>query len=466
MAQDNDADNIDEDAQSLSAQIGLSDAFIREIRELLASDYTDRIHEICRDLPAPDAADLIAKVGFEERHKLVEILEHDISPEAFSYLDRGVLNDLFERMSGQHIASIVNGLESDDAISLINDLDKERRGEIMRNLSRKLRAAVEEGFTFPEKSAGRLMQREFVSIPQFWTVGKTVDYLRAAADALPRKFHDVFIVDPAHRFIGAVALSHLLCAGREVKVDALVHEEHTVIPAIMGREQVAHLFRRKDLLSAPVVDQSERLIGVITVDDIVDVIDAQAQEAFLKLGGVGNSDIFSAPFSTVRARFWWLAVNLLTAFADTAVISWFEGTIEKIVVLAALMPVVASMGGNAGTQTLAVVVRALATKELTAANTLRITMKELIVGSINGVIFGLIMIAAITLWYQDLRLGLVMAAAMVLNMAAAGLAGALIPIWLYRMKFDPAHSATVFLTTVTDVVGFFAFLGLAAWLLV
>jgi magnesium transporter len=447
-------------------QIGLSDAFIREIRDLLSENYTDRIQELCRDLPAADAADLLAKTGAEERERLVDILGDDLDPETFLYLDREVLNGLLQHMAGAHIASIVNALDSDDAITLINDLGEERRGEIMRHLSRKVRAAVEEGLNYPENSAGRMMQREFVAIPQFWTVGKTVDYMRAAAESLPEKFHDIFIVDPMHRFAGAVTLSRLLCARRETKVDVLLQEEHVAVPATMDREQVAHLFRRKDLLSAPVVDEKERLIGVITVDDVVDVIDAEAEEDFLKLGGVGGSDVFRPLIPTARARFWWLAINLLTAFAATFVISQFEHTIEKTVALAALMPIVASMGGNAGTQTLAVAVRALATRELTSANAWRLTFKELAVGAINGVLFGILMTGIIAAWYKDLRLAGIMAAAMVFNLVAAGFFGALIPIWLARLKFDPADSAAVFLTTVTDVIGFLAFLGLASWFLV
>lgn len=446
-------------------QVGLSDDFIREILELLGHDYTDRIQELCRELPAPDAAELLAKVSPEARLRLADILEEELSPETFAYLDRGVLNDLLGHMSAPRIATIVSGLMSDDAISLISDLGVDRRGEIMRSLSRKVRAVLEEGLTYPEKSAGRLMQREFVAIPQFWTVGKTVDYLRAAADSLPAKFYDIFIVDPTHRFMGAVALSQVLCAQRTVTVEGLMQPEYVTIPVNMGQEQVAHLFRRKDLLSAPVVEADGRLVGAITVDDIVDVIDAEAQEDFLKLGGVSDSDVFRPAFSTVRARFWWLAVNLGTAFLNTVVISKFEPAIEKLVLLAGLMPVVVSMGGNAGTQTLAVVVRALATKEVTAANAWRLVGKETAVGLLNGVIFGLIMIGIIAGWYRDWGLGLVMAGAMVINLVFAGLSGAFIPLLLSRANFDPAHSATVFLTTVTDVVGFLAFLGLATWFL-
>lgn len=445
---------------------GPSDAFISEILELLDHSYIDRIQELCRDISAPDAADLLLKVGKEQRLELVRILEDDLDPETFSYLDYDVLNGLLKHMQDVQVAGIVNALDSDDAIRLVEELDEDRRDDIMRHLSRRVRAAVEEGLTFPEESAGRMMQREFVAVPQFWTTGKTTDYLRVAAHTLPDKFYDAFIVDPMQRFVGAVALSSLLCAPRAVKIDTLVGEEHVTIPSDMPRAQVADLFRRKDLLSAPVIDAQGRLIGVITVDDIVDVIDELAESHFLKLGGVSDSDIFRPTLPTVRARFWWLAINLLTAFADTFVISLFSNTIEKIVALAALMPVVASMGGNAGTQTLAVAVRGIATKELTAANAWRVIGKELLVGSINGILFGITMIAIIVYWYHDVKLGLIMAAAMVFNLAAAGFSGAIIPIWLNRMGFDPAHSGAVFLTTVTDVVGFFAFLGLATLFLI
>ncbi|MDI1228457.1 MAG: magnesium transporter [bacterium] len=442
-------------------QVGLSDAFISELLELLDHQYTDRIQELCRDLSAPDAAELLIKVSPASRHQLVEILETVIQPETFSYLDHEMLNDLLEHMSGAHVAAIVNELESDDALRLIDDLDEERRHEIMRHLSRKVRAGVEEGLTFPEDSAGRMMQREFVAIPQFWTVGKIVDYLRAASDALPDKFYDIFIVDPMHRFVGAVTLSSVLCAQRAVKVDTLVSEEHVTVPVDMDREQVAFQFRRKDLLSAPVVDGDNRLIGVITVDDIVDVIDEVAQEDFLKLGGVSDSDINRNAISTAKARSSWLFINLFTAFLASFVIGMFEASIEKVVALAVLMPIVASMGGNAGTQALAVLVRAIATKEVSATNAWRIVGKECVVGLLNGIAFAIILGAAVWWWYSDFKLGIVIAASMVLNLFAAGFFGALIPVALTRFGLDPAPSSGVLLTTVTDVVGFLAFLGLA-----
>jgi magnesium transporter len=445
--------------------VGLSDSFIREIRELLEHDYTDRIQELCRELAAPDTADLLVKVRPEERHRLAEILEHEIDPETFLYLDEDILNDLFQHMPGPQIAGIVGALDSDDAISLIYDLDEDRRGEIMRSLSRKVRAVVEEGLTFPEYTAGRIMQREFVAIPQFWTVGKTADYLRAAADSLPQKFYDVFIVDPMHKFVGEVGLSQLLRAPRSAKIDTLLDEDHAVIPAAMDQEQVAHLFRRNDLLSAPVVDENGRLIGVITVDDIVDVIDEEAEDDLLKLGGVTDTDIYRTAARTAKSRASWLGVNLVTAFISAGVISMFKGSIEQVVALAILMPIVASMGGNAGTQTLTVAVRALATKELSAANAWRVIGKECVVGIINGLLFACLLGLIVFGWFQDAILGGIIAAALTVNLFVAGLFGAMVPIALDRMGLDPAPAAGVLLTTITDVVGFCSFLGLATWLL-
>ncbi len=454
--------NVDTPAADIPAeeQLGLSDDFIREVIDLLEEDTATGIREKCAHLNAPDAAELLTKVG-PLRHRLVDILEDDLSPETFSYLSYEILNDLFGYMSGPHIAAIVNELESDDAIHLIDELDETRRSEIMRHLSRKVRAAVEEGLNFPEESAGRLMQREFVAIPQFWTVGKTADYLRAASESLPDKFYDIFIVDPMHKFIGSVALSDVLCTQRSLKMETIVDENHVKIPVAMDQEHVAHLFRRKDLLSAPVVDDVGRLIGVITVDDIVDVIDAEAEEDLLSMGGVSDSDIYSSTFATARSRSSWLMVNLFTAFIAASVISLFEDSIERVVALAVLMPIVASMGGNAGTQTLTVAVRALATKELSATNAWRVIGKECLVGMLNGFFFAAILGAAVWWWFKDPLLGLVIAAALVINLLVAGFFGAFVPITLTRMKIDPAPSAGIFLTMMTDVIGFMAFLGLA-----
>lgn len=455
----------DDIAETAEQQVGLSDAFIADIIDLLDQDNEERVAELCQDLSAPDAAELIFKLDTQRRHDLVNTLGDVLLPETFSYLNDEILNDLFKHMAAGQIASIVNALETDDAINLIHDLDEDRRSEIMRLLSRKVRAAVEEGLTFPEKSAGRLMQREFVAIPQFWTVGKTVDYLRAAAESLPNKFYDIFIVDPMHRFVGSVALDNILCTQRTVKMDVIVNEEHVKIPVDMDQEQIAHLFRRKDLLSAPVVDDDGQLIGAITVDDVVDVIDREAEEDLLKLGGLSDSDIYRTPLATARSRSSWLLINLFTAFLAAAVISLFEASIEKIVALAILMPVVASMGGNAGTQALTVAVRALATKELSASNTWRTVRKECLVGFINGSCFALLLGGVVSWWFGSFKLGIVIAAALVINLFTAGLFGAMVPIMLHRAGLDPAPAAGVLLTTITDVTGFFAFLGLATFFL-
>lgn len=448
------------------SHLGLADHVIREVRTLLEDGALDAVRTLCSDMAATDMAELLTKIDPDKRLQLVDILGDLIDPEAFSYIDEDIRYDLFETMPAQRIAAIVNGLESDDAISLIYGLDEDRQREILRHLSRKVRAAIEEGLTFDEDSAGRLMQREFVAVPQFWTIGKTVDYLRAASDNLPPSFYDLFIVDHAHRFVGSIALSRVLCAQRTVRVDSLVGEDYVTIPVDMDREQVAHLFRRKDLLSAPVVDEDDKLIGMITVDDIVDVIDEEAEEDIMKLGGVSDSDIYRPTLATARSRSTWLAVNLITAFVAAAVISQFEATIGKIVALAALMPIVAGMGGNAGTQTMTVVIRALATKELSRSNTWRMVGKEFAVGSINGTVFAILVGGVVWWWFGAAELAGVIAAAMIINLTMAGLAGILIPVGLDRVGIDPAPSAGVFLTTVTDVTGFLAFLGLATLLLI
>ncbi|MED5422163.1 MAG: magnesium transporter, partial [Pseudomonadota bacterium] len=302
--------------------------------------------------------------------------------------------------------------------------------------------------------------------PQFWTVGKTIDYLRAAAEEIPDEFFDIFVITPTYHVAGEIPLSRLIKAKRSEKLESLTLDDIHAIPADSDQEDVARIFRRENIASAPVVDDNGRLIGVVTVDDVIHVIDEEAEEDFLKLGGIEEDDLYRAVLSTTGSRFRWLFVNLLTAIFASMVIALFETTIEKVVALAILMPIVASMGGNAGTQALTVAVRALSTKELTRSNTMRIIWKETLVGFINGALFAILIGAAATLWFQDIMLGGVIAAAMIINLLIAGLFGAGIPIMLDRMGSDPAISSTVILTTATDVIGFFAFLGLAALLLV
>lgn len=460
---------VDEDGvaeSSVDEGYSLADSVIREVANLIDDEYYDPIIDLCARMSPADVAELLSKIDSEHRNMLVILLENTMDPEVLTHLEPDLCNDVMKTMHTQQIAALLNALDSDDALALIADLDSDRQQEILLHLSRKMRAAVEEGLTFPEDSAGRLMQREMVAVPQFWTVGKTLDYMRAAGaageEALPDEFYDIFVVDPMHHVVGEVSLSRILRSKRSIKVQDLADPSLHTVPAHLDQEEVAFLFRREGITSAPVVDSNNRLIGMITIDDIVTVIDEEAQEDFLKIGGVATSDIHRATLSTARSRASWLAINLLTAIAASVVVGLFEGTIQQVVALAVLMPIVASMGGNAGTQTLTVAVRALATKDLTRLNAVRVTLKELMVGIINGAVFAVAMGVIAWLWFESPHLGMVIGAAMIINLTVAGLSGILIPLGLDRLGFDPALSSAVFLTTVTDIIGFFAFLGLAA----
>lgn len=458
--------NLTEEEQEVEQNFGLSDSFIKEVAELLDEDDFERLHDLCDDLPPEDMVELIMKLSRSRRQMLVEVLGDSIDPETFSYFEKEILNDLMEHLAPAHIASIINELESDDALGIIEDLDEDRRGAVFRYLNKKLRMAVEEGLSFPEESAGRIMQHEVVAVPQFWTVGKTIDYLRAAGSSLPEKFYNIFVIDSQYKVLGEVDLSTILHTARNIKVENIMSEEFVIIPVNRDQHDVAILFRRKDLLSAAVVDDEGHLMGVITIDDIVDVIHEEAEKEILQLSGVNDQDIHLQVMSTVGSRFIWLAINLVTAFIASAVVGMFEGTIAKLATLAVLMPIVAGMGGNAGTQTLAVTVRALSSNEISSVNVMRSIFKECAVGFINGILFSIIIGSIVFFWFNDLHLGMVIAASMIINLFLAGFSGSIIPIVMDKMGADPAQSSGVFLTTVTDVAGFFSFLGLATWFLI
>lgn len=446
--------------------VGLSDGAIREITDALHDNEAESHIELVKELSIPDTAELLQKIPEDDRQVLLEDKKTEIDPLVFSYMDADLRKSTLSVMTAKQVAKIISELESDDALDLIENLDEDFQQEIIQKLSAKMRVAIEEGLTFPEESAGRLMQREYVAIPQFWTVGKVIDYLRAAAEELPSEFYDLIVIDPAYHVVGEIPLNRVLRSRRNVKIEELTLDELHTIPAEMDQEEAAMIFRREGLNSAPVVDNDKRLIGVITFDDIIDVIDEEAEEDILKLAGVEGGDLYRAVLSTTSSRFRWLFVNLITAIAASIVISFFDATIEQIVALAVLMPIVASMGGNAGTQALTVAVRALATKELSGTNTMRVIGKETIVGTLNGIGFAIIMGVIAALWFGSHTLGFVIAAAMIINLICAGFCGAGIPIVLNKMGSDPALSSTVLLTTVTDVIGFFAFLGLASIFLV
>ncbi|MEO0393248.1 MAG: magnesium transporter [Pseudomonadota bacterium] len=447
------------------AEYGLDADAVGKVVELLDDGEFKEVREIISDMHDADEADLIEQIDPEHRRQLVDCLSPDIDAEVFVHLRPSVRDELVEYLPADDIARTITALDSDDAIELIEDIDEDRQQAILEKLSTQIRTQVEQGLNFPDDSAGRLIQREVVALPQFWTVGKTIDYMRSSADELPKDFYVVYVVDPLHRVEGAVHLSRLLRAKRSRKLSDIQQTDIHPIPATMDQEEVADVFRRYALVSAPVVDEGNRLLGVITVDDVVDVIDEEAEEDLLKLSGVAESDIYSATWKTLKSRFVWLAVNLLTAVLASLVIGAFADTIDQVVALAVLMPIVASMGGNAGTQTLTVAVRALAMKELSTNNAWRVMGKETLVASINGFIFAIVSGLVASLWFGDPMLGGVIAVAMIGTLAVAGLSGVLIPLALDRFGADPAVASSVFLTTVTDIAGFFSFLGLAAWIL-
>ncbi|WP_282610735.1 magnesium transporter [Pelagibius sp. Alg239-R121] len=440
---------------------GLSMELVFAVQDALAEERVTEVEELVPGLHEADAADLLESLSRDERKLLVEILGATFDPEILPNLDASVREEVIEWLGPTGLARAVTELDSDDAVEVFEDLDEEFQHRILSQLPQAHRLVLEEGLSYPEDSAGRLMQREFVVVPSAWTVGETIDYMRAARD-LPDDFYDIYIVNPKHHPIGFLPLSRIMRTRRHVRLTEIMETDLKTIPLTMDQEDVAYLFRQYGLVSAPVVDDPGRLLGVITVDDVVHIIDEEAGDDIMKLGGLSEPDLYDAVLDTTKARFTWLVVNLLTAILASVVISLFDATIEQIVALAVLMPIVASMGGNAGTQTLTVAVRSLAMKDLTEANARRFIGKELLIGSINGVLFALLAGGVTWLWFDSQALGLVIAAAMVINMVVAGLSGTLIPLGLEKVGVDPAIASSVFLTTVTDVIGFFAFLGLAA----
>ena len=440
-----------------------------QIVEALSGGDMARTSELVADLHYADVADLIERLSTDDTARLVQVLGPELRSEILPELDETVRDAVIDLIGLDEVAAAVSELDINDAVLVLEEMEAHEQQHVLDAMPAGERTLIEEGLAYPEDSAGRMMQRELVTVPTHWTVGQTIDFLRQSADddenSLPDIFYSIFVVDPAHRPVGALHLDKLLRTRRPVLVTDVMDEDLKTVPAETDQEDVAFLFRQRDLVSAPVVDDAGRLVGAITIDDIVDVIDEEYEEDIMRFGGVTEDDLYSATIDTTRARFSWLFVNLVTAIVASAVIGLFDATIDEIVALAVLMPIVASMGGNAGTQTLTVVVRALAMKELTATNAGRLIGKELIVGVINGVVFALLSGAVAWWWFDNPKLGLVIGLAMIVNMIVAGLAGSSIPLVLERVGIDPAVASSVVLTTITDVVGFFVFLGLAALVL-
>ena len=434
------------------------------VADALAQGEGERTRSLVAGLQAPDLADLIELLQPQERMQLVQTLGAAFDPEALSELEETVRDQLLRDLPQATVAKAVAELETDDAAYVLESLDESDRQAILAQIPTVDRAALQRNLEYPEDTAGRLMQTDFVAVPPFWTVGQVIDHMREADD-LPDTFSDIYVVDPTYHVVGSVDLSRLLRTKRDVPVDKIMDGARQVVLATADQEEVARQFERYDLKSAPVVDANKRLVGVVTVDDVVEVIQEEAEEDLRRLGGVGDESVMDTVIDTVRNRFTWLLINLGTALLASSVIKLFDATIGQMVALAVLMPVVASMGGNAATQTMTVTVRALATRALGPANTLRVIVREASVGLINGVAFASIVGLVVLFWFGVGTLGLVIATAMVCNFLAAALAGILIPLTLSRLGYDPAVASGVFVTMVTDVVGFFAFLGLASLLL-
>jgi magnesium transporter len=436
--------------------------FLNRVTTAIAEGDTETLKQNVGELHQSEVGDLLETLSPDQRLALVELMGADFDFSALTEVDEAIRLDIVENLPNEQIAQAVQELDSDDAVYILEDLDQEDQDEILAQLPFTERIRLRRSLDYPEDSAGRRMQTEFVAVPPFWTVGQTIDYMREDSN-LPESFSQIFVIDPTFRLLGTVDLDRILRTKRAVKIEEIMHETRHAIPATMDQEEAAHEFEQYDLLSAAVVDENDRLVGVLTIDDVVDVIQEEAEEDLMRLGGVGDEELSDSVLATSRSRIPWLMVNLFMAFLAASVIGLFDGTIQQIVALAVLMPIVAGMGGNAGSQTMTVTVRALATRDLDIYNAGRIIRREIGVGLINGIIFATLIGIVAGFWFSDPNLGGIIAVAMVINLLVAALAGILVPLLLDKAGADPAVSSAVFVTTITDVVGFFAFLGLATW---
>ncbi|MCP4618537.1 MAG: magnesium transporter [Bradyrhizobium sp.] len=435
--------------------------FVDEITRAIRAADAASLRAIVAELHEADLGDLIAALEPEDRVNLVELTGSDFDFSALNEVDETVREEILEELEPEEVAEGVRELESDDAVELLGSLDEEDREEVLEKLPPSERDVIERSLEYPENSAGRRMQTEFIAVPPDWTIGQAIDYMRETSE-LPDRFYEIYAVDADKRWQGAVPLDVLLRSRRMVPLKELVDEDRRRVSVLDDQEEVARMFGKYNLVAAPVLDTENRLVGVITIDDVVDVIEEEADEDLKALGGVtSHEELSDSVWTIARGRFNWLLVNLATAFLASSVLGLFEGQLEKMVALAVLAPIVASQGGNAATQTMTVAVRALATRELGASNAWRVVMREGMVGLVNGIAFAVITGVAAVTWFKIPGLGLVIGLAIICNLVAGALGGILIPILLERVKADPAVASGTFVTTVTDVVGFFSFLGIA-----
>ena len=436
--------------------------YIKVVTDKISNNDAEFITNSFKEMHPADAADIIEHLNDNDREKLIKLNNFKIDPQVFVELNESIQTEVIKFLSSNSIVSILKNLESDEAIKILENIDEKDKNDILASLPPKDRFILLESLSFPEDSAARIMQREFTAIPSNWSVGQTIDYLRENKD-LPEEFLEIFIVDNNFTPIGTVPSSKVLRTSRDTKMISIMSESQLLIPVDMDREEVGRLFENYNLNSASVVDKNNKLVGMITSDDILTVLKEEAEEDALRLAGVGDEEITDGVVKKTKRRFTWLLLNLFTAIIASIVIGFFQEDIEKVVALAVLMPIVASMGGNAGMQTLAVTIRTIATNELTKNNFSQNLLKEFLIGVLNGVLFAIISAAIVQFWFNDTTLSLIISISMILNMIVAGLFGILIPVSLKKMNIDPALSSSVFVTTITDVIGFLSFLGIGAY---
>jgi magnesium transporter len=436
--------------------------FINTFSEKIENGNIEFINQTLKDLHEADVANLIENLNPNTRIKLIELESFNINPEIFIELNESIQSEVLQLLSIESIIKIIKRLESDNAIKILENLEKDTKEKVLDKLPPKDKFLLEEGLSYPEDSAARIMQREFTAVPSNWSIGQTIDYLREDKD-LPAEFLEIFIVDNDFKPIGTVPSSRVLRTSRDLTMNSIMTKMPVLISANMDQEEVGHTFENYNLVSAGVVNKDNKLVGMITADDVVTVVQEEAEEDVLRLAGVGDEEITDSVILKTKRRFNWLLLNLLTALLATWVISNFGASIEQMVALAFLMPIVASMGGNAGMQTLAVTIRAIATKELSKTNFNRVVGKEFQIGILNGIIFAIITGVIVQLWFKEINLSLLIGVSMILNMIVAGLFGILVPVSLKKLNIDPALASSVFVTTITDVIGFLSFLGLGSF---
>ena len=443
-----------------------SNQSIRLVTDYLENYKYDKILSFLKDFHNADIAEILQNLDPVLRLSLLNIMDKNFDPEILTYLNDSLREEIIETLDIKQLANNAKSLDIDDAIDLAEDLEEKNQNIFLENLDKEERTLVKEGLNYPEDSAGRLMQRQFVAIDQSWNVGQAIDYLRNNKGNLPEDFYDIYLINQNKVAKGIVPLGRLMGSKREIELNSIINKELRLIDVNTDQEDVALLFNKYGLVSAPVINNQKKIIGSITVDDVVEVIEEEREEDILKLGGVDHTDLYESVISTTKSRISWLIVNLMTAVVASIVIGLFEAAIEKVVALAILMPIVASMGANAGTQTLTVAVRAIAVKELTTSNAIKIITKETLIGGINGIIFAIIISLISIYWFESLMLGFIIGLAMILNLLIAGFSGIAIPLVLDKLKIDPALASAVILTTITDVFGFLSFLGLATLFLI